>query len=145
MKTTRIAHGFLAFIGVFASAIALSCSCFRTDTDKSRFNQAAHVFSARVTGAKEVRDRKGARVEATFLVTEIFKGQPDKLSHVWSYIPFGTDSNSCAVAFTVGENYVFLLGNDGLVQYCSGSKQYNPALEKSVIETLRVLSRAKAP
>jgi hypothetical protein len=122
---------------------ALACSCFRTDTDESRFRQATHVFTARVTEAKEIRDGERSRVEATVSITETFKGQPNKLPRLWSYIPFGKDSNSCAVAFTVGENYVFLIGDDGRVEYCSGSRQYNPALEKPFVENLRVLSRGK--
>ena len=97
-----------------------------------------------MTGATEIRDRLRPRVEATFAVTEEFKGNASKLARLWSYIPFGEDSDSCAVAFTVGEHYVFLVGDDGLVQYCSGSKQYNPALEKSAVDDLRILSRGRA-
>lgn len=140
----RILAAFI-LIGVFASASALSCSCFRTATDESRFDKATHVFTARVTSAKEVGDSSGPRVEATFAVTEVFKGKPRRLTRIWSYLPFGADSDSCAVAFTVGEHYVFLIGDDGLVQYCSGSKRYNPALEESVAEALRVFARAKKP
>ena len=124
---------------------ALACSCLRTDTEESRFQRATHVFTARVTGAREVRDRLGPRVEAAFSVTEVLKGQPAKLRRLWSHIPFGDDSDSCAVAFTIGEHYIFLVGADGLVDYCSGSRQYNPALEKSAVEVLRALSRARAP
>lgn len=135
----------LCLMLIMASSPALACSCFRTDTDKSRFQQAKHVFTARITGAREVRDRNGARIEATFSVTEVLKGQPKTLKQLWSHIPFGDNSNSCAVVFSVGEHYVLLVDDDGLVDYCSGSKQYNPASEESAVETLRALARAKAP
>jgi hypothetical protein len=134
----------LCLMLLVASSSALACSCLRTDSDESRFRQAKHVFTARITGATEVKDGQGARIEAKFSVSEVFKGQPHKLEQLWSHIPFGHDSNSCAVVFSVGEHYVFLVDDDGLVDYCSGSKRYNPALEKSAVEALRALASAKA-
>src|SRR5262245_875365 len=127
----RILSTALFLILVMASSSGLACSCFRTDTDKSRFDEAKHVFTARITSAREVKDRQGGHIEATFSTTEILKGQPKSLKQLWSYVPFGEGSDSCAVVFSVGEHYILFVGDDGLVDYCSGSKRYNPALEKS--------------
>jgi len=145
MYGMRILSTALFLILAMASAPGVACSCFRTDTDKSRFDKAKHVFTARITGAREVRDRDGAHIEATFSTTEVLKGRPKSLKQLWSHIPFGEGSNSCAVVFSVGEHYVLFVGDDGLIDYCSGSKQYNPALEKSTVEALRAIANAKAP
>lgn len=100
----RIFSTALFLILVIASSPGLACSCFRTDTDKSRFEKAMHVFTARITGAREVRDRQGAHIEAAFSTAEVLKGQPKSLKQLWSHVPFGEGSNSCAVVFSVGES-----------------------------------------
>jgi hypothetical protein len=143
MTIKRMAIAAITLVGVLASANVLACSCSRTDTDESRYTQARHVFTARVTAAKEVRSRGRPRVEVTVAVTEVFKGQPSKLARIWSHMPSGADSSACAVAFTVGEQYVLLLADDGLVQLCSGSKRYDPASEQAIVEGLRALSRTR--
>lgn len=135
----------LILVLVIASSKAVACSCLRTATDRSRFEQAGHVFTARITSAREVKDPQGAHIEATFSVTEVLKGQPKTLRRLWSHIPFGPGSNSCAVVFSVGEHYILLVDDDGLVEYCSGSKRYNPALEQADVEALRTLARPKTP
>lgn len=135
----------LTLMLVMASSTAVACSCFRTATDRSRFEQAGHVFTARITSAREVKDRQGVHVEATFSVTEVLKGQPKTLNRLWSHKPFGQGSNSCAVVFSVGEHYILLVDDDGLVEYCSGSKRYNPALEQADVEVLRAIARPKTP
>ena len=137
-----------AIAGVVALGLAeptLACSCLRTDTDRIRFDRASYVFSARITGARELRDSSNPRIESSFAVGEVIKGDPSRLARLWSYLPFGPESNSCAISFTVGQSYIFLVSEDGLVHYCSGSRRYNPALEAHLVSTLRDLAQKKAP
>ena len=122
---------------------AHACKCLKLEGFAPLFKNATHVFSARITSAKEIMVGSEPMIEAEFSLTEVFKGAPEKLRALNSFSLSGPKSNSCAVPFTTGADYIIFAGNNGLVEYCSGSREYNRLLDASLVEQLRELKNKK--
>jgi hypothetical protein len=140
----RVATMSLLLSGILVAQTAFGCSCVLNNNDAATVAAADYVFVARLVSAREVREGS-PRIEASFVPLDVVKGNPKTLPQIWTYIPFGPDSNSCAVSFAVGEHYVLIIASDGLVHHCSRSRRFNPALDTELLRTLHELVRTKAP
>ena len=70
-------------------------------------------------------------IKSTFNVTELFKGNAQKIEHVTS----SDSSASCGISYVVGESYVVLTGADKKVSICRGYDHYFPASSKDINDT----------
>ncbi|MEM7432943.1 MAG: hypothetical protein AAF351_13555 [Pseudomonadota bacterium] len=122
---------FLAFFAVDAVA----CSCAPTDLEW-RYENSSNVFIAVVTAAR-YEDR---RIEAEFEVTEVFKGDVP-----FSVLHTTLTGSSCDTTISVGPEYLFFLGDEGLFSACSGHQRLVPGQPNSWLDLLRRYKAGQTP
>lgn len=66
--------------------------------------------------AVEIRWEDTLVQHSRFTVVETFKGHPDRIAELRS----GFGHGDCGVALVAGMDYLLLVGDDGIVSYCSG-------------------------
>ena len=107
-----------------APAIATACSC-PAITLEAALDAATNVFVARVTSVRavpppappaEMKWEDTLVQHARFTVVETYKGRPARIAELRS----GYGHGDCGVALVVGMDYLVLVENDGIVNYCSG-------------------------
>ncbi|MDX1508093.1 MAG: hypothetical protein R3358_07420, partial [Woeseiaceae bacterium] len=111
----------LALLASLVPATALACSCMGT-TIETRYERSENVFSAVITSIEFVEcERRHPQIEcsdweAGFEVTQQFKGGTP-FERISSHV----GGASCGTSLTVGEEYLFFMGDTGNTGLCSGT------------------------
>ena len=133
---------FLIVLGAVASTSLHACGCVKSSIEE-KFQQASTVFVGHIILAKEVTDDPQAQkfpssryIEATYLIKEVFKGQPKNTGVVTDGVYVG---GSCSVGMLPGVDYIIYLYKTNNVSICNGTQFYNSTRDKELIEKLRVL------
>ena len=129
-------HQFLVILVILTYPLnAFACSCDRTATDESRFNEADTVLLAEVTNTRLVKTSYEGEeleiVEADFKAIEIFKEGAETTNFVRG-LSFGF--GNCSVGLMSGMEYIFYISTENeeygeefnyFVNMCDGSTAVN--------------------
>ena len=119
---------------------ASACKCAERSVE-AHYEEARHVFLARVLEIQNVRDgakRDGARhfsVSGGFRIDEAFKGNPGRLSRIGT----GLGGGDCGIRLESGHRYVFFVDASGGAWACSGSRE----VARGDIDDARLLMRLR--
>lgn len=127
----------ILLIGITVSNSTFACSCVQFDL-ADRFNESETVFIAKLNAAQVVApsDKKEwPYVEATFKVTDVFKGSPPEEIRLKT----GIGGGDCGIQMSVTRKYIIFKDSNEYVGICSGSAAINPYDEDELAKRLRSL------
>lgn len=104
----------LTIAAIINSPIAHACTCFPT-TVEDEWNEAKHVFTARIDHVEVRPGEYSAEDHVRFTVLERLKGQPEELPNLVA------PRTSCGVFMEPGEEWVITTNESGTVSMCGAS------------------------